>query len=116
MVMAYVTATHSALDGRSWQVRTSIPYLMGDKTSPVGEPRAAAHYPSPVSVHSTQDVSNHPKDTIDTNANGTGAGRCPSRYDWSKHMSAIKRLYIDEDRPLKEVMEIMQKDHNFVAT
>ncbi|KAK7746038.1 hypothetical protein SLS53_002761 [Cytospora paraplurivora] len=89
---------------------------MGDNTSPVGEPRAAAHYPSPVSVHSTRDVSNHQQDTIDTNANGTGAGRCPSRYDWSKHMSAIKRLYIDEDRPLKEVMEIMQKDHNFVAT
>lgn len=31
-------------------------------------------------------------------------------------MSTIKRLYIDEDKPLKEVMDIMQKEHNFIAT
>lgn len=42
--------------------------------------------------------------------------RCPSRYDWSRYMLIIKRLYIDEDKPLKEVMEIMEQQHNFVAT
>ncbi|KUI56462.1 hypothetical protein VP1G_03775 [Cytospora mali] len=81
---------------------------MGDDTSPTEELRGvAAHYPSPASSHGAQET---------TSTRVTGAGRCPSRYDWSKHMSAIKRLYIDEDRPLKEVMEVMQKEHNFVAT
>ncbi|CAN8104711.1 unnamed protein product [Discula destructiva] len=42
--------------------------------------------------------------------------RTPSRYDWSKHMPTIKRLYINEDKTLKEVLEIMQREHNFIAT
>lgn len=45
-----------------------------------------------------------------------GGGRCPSRYDWSKHMPTIKHLYIEEDKTLKEVMGIMEKEHNFIAT
>ncbi|ROV90734.1 hypothetical protein VSDG_08281 [Cytospora chrysosperma] len=81
---------------------------MGDDTSPTAEFRvAAAHYPSPASSHSAHET---------TATRAPGPGRCPSRYDWSKHMSTIKRLYIDEDKPLKEVMDIMQKEHNFIAT
>ncbi|ROW07239.1 hypothetical protein VMCG_03752 [Cytospora schulzeri] len=82
---------------------------MGDDTSPTEDFSRATttHYPSPASSYGTHET---------TNTKATGPGRCPSRYDWSKHMSTIKRLYIDEDRPLKEVMEIMQKDHNFIAT
>ncbi|PSR97780.1 hypothetical protein BD289DRAFT_74452 [Coniella lustricola] len=49
-------------------------------------------------------------------SNTVKTGRTPSRYDWTKHMDTIKRLYIDEDRTLKEVLEIMERDHNFVAT
>lgn len=87
---------------------TGIPYIMGDDASPTEDFRvAAAQYPSPVLSHGTHEA---------TNTRAPGPGRCPSRYDWSKHISTIKRLYIDEDKPLKEVMEIMQKDHNFIAT
>lgn len=31
-------------------------------------------------------------------------------------MSTIKHLYIEEDKTLKEVMGIMEKEHNFIAT
>lgn len=44
------------------------------------------------------------------------ASNGPRRNDWSRHMPTIKRLYIDEDNTLKEVMEIMERDHNFVAS
>lgn len=43
-------------------------------------------------------------------------GRTPSRYDWSKHMPTIKRLYIDEDKTLKQVLDIMKEEHDFIAT
>lgn len=33
--------------------------------------------------------------------------------EWARHMPTIKRLYIDEDRPLKEVMAIMSRDYGF---
>lgn len=33
--------------------------------------------------------------------------------EWAIHMPTIKRLYIDEERPLREVMEIMSKDYGF---
>lgn len=36
--------------------------------------------------------------------------------DWSRHRATIKRLYIDERRKLKDVMDIMATDHNFVAS
>jgi hypothetical protein len=31
-------------------------------------------------------------------------------------MPTIKRLYIDEDKTLREVMEVMEKQYNFAAT
>ncbi|POS78908.1 hypothetical protein DHEL01_v202702 [Diaporthe helianthi] len=40
----------------------------------------------------------------------------PSVSDWSRHRETIKRLYIDERRKLREVMEIMATDHGFVAS
>ena len=36
--------------------------------------------------------------------------------DWLAAMPTIKKLYKDERRTLKEVMTIMEKDHNFYAT
>lgn len=39
-----------------------------------------------------------------------------SRFDWAKYMPLIKQLYLEEDRPLKEVMRIMEEEHGFVAT
>lgn len=42
--------------------------------------------------------------------------RGPSINDWSRQRPIIKRLYIDERRKLKEVMDIMATDYNFVAS
>ena len=36
--------------------------------------------------------------------------------DWEAQKSTIKRLYMDEDRKLKDVADIMEKDFNFRAT
>jgi hypothetical protein len=35
---------------------------------------------------------------------------------WDAHRSIITRLYIDQDRTLKGVMEIMQRDYHFFGT
>ena len=39
-----------------------------------------------------------------------------SKDDWKRVKPFIKRLYVDEDRKLKEVMAIMEKEHDFKAT
>ena len=38
------------------------------------------------------------------------------RDSWSAHKLIMHRLYIEERRPLKEVMVIMQKQHQFTAS
>src|SRR5437588_416836 len=40
----------------------------------------------------------------------------PSRHDWEVHREYFAQLYQDEERPLKEVMEIMKDRHHFHAT
>lgn len=44
------------------------------------------------------------------------AMRRDANQEWAAHMPAIKRLYIDEDRPLREVMDIMSRDYGFIRT
>lgn len=39
-----------------------------------------------------------------------------SEEDWEAHRARIRELYLDEDRPLKEVMAIMKGEHDFKAT
>jgi hypothetical protein len=36
--------------------------------------------------------------------------------DWATHRLTITRLYVDEGKTLPEVMEIMKRDHSFLAT
>lgn len=36
--------------------------------------------------------------------------------DWEARKEMISKLYWDEDKTLKEVMEIMRRDHGFNAT
>lgn len=36
--------------------------------------------------------------------------------DWELHKPTIKRLYLDEDRTLPRVRQIMETEHNFHAT
>ena len=36
--------------------------------------------------------------------------------DWTKHRQTITALYCNENKTLKEVMQIMREKHDFVAT
>jgi hypothetical protein len=38
------------------------------------------------------------------------------RLDWEGNKGTLFRLYVEEKLPLSEVMDIMKKKHNFVAT
>jgi hypothetical protein len=44
------------------------------------------------------------------------SGKWPSTEDWTRNQQLIKRLYVDEDRTLKDVMAIMERDHGHKAT
>lgn len=130
--MASVDSYHGAGSSNSsrregWEARASIPFIMGGgSTSPSAPPSSdvsrvtatQAELPSPASTtHAVQGRTADDRDSDDNTSPKTpGGGRCPSRYDWSKHMPTIKHLYIEEDKTLKEVMGIMEKEHNFIAT
>ena len=51
-----------------------------------------------------------PNEDIITITNG------PQPDVWETHRLTIKRLYLDEDKPLKEVMAIMQRDYGHRGT
>jgi hypothetical protein len=36
--------------------------------------------------------------------------------DWEKHQARIKQLYLEDDKPLKDVMAIMETAHLFKAS
>jgi hypothetical protein len=40
----------------------------------------------------------------------------PTQDEWEHHRLRIKKLYIDEDKTLKEVMATMVWEHSFRAT
>jgi hypothetical protein len=42
--------------------------------------------------------------------------RWPTQQDWDTHRVRIRQLYWEEDRNLKEVTAIMERDHGFKAT
>lgn len=39
-----------------------------------------------------------------------------TRAGWHKNQDTIKRLYVDENKTLKEVMTIMERDHGHRGT
>ena len=39
-----------------------------------------------------------------------------TEVDWELHRDTITELYSEQNKPLREVMEIMQRDHLFRAT
>lgn len=39
-----------------------------------------------------------------------------TKQDWARHQALIKQLYLDEKKPLKEVMRLMRNQHDFKAT
>lgn len=36
--------------------------------------------------------------------------------DWEQHRNTIKRLYLDEDMPLPQVMQVMEQNYGLRAT
>lgn len=42
--------------------------------------------------------------------------RSHDKQSWEPHREIISRLYVEENRPLKEVMHIMAEEHAWVAT
>lgn len=91
---------------------------MDTAISPFSEdsPNAYAWAISPDSSSDSRNGSSPEGDSVGTSAKPLKSGRTPSRYDWSKHRPIIKKLYIDEDKTLKEVLETMQREYDFVAT
>lgn len=49
-------------------------------------------------------------------ANSTVRPGGQSPGEWAKHMGVIRRLYLDEDKTLQEVMKIMASEYGFVAS
>lgn len=43
-------------------------------------------------------------------------GRWASHADWDRHRPIITQLYIEEGKPLKEVIDILENDYSFKAT
>jgi hypothetical protein len=42
--------------------------------------------------------------------------RQQTQQDWDTHRVCIRQLYREEDKKLKEVMAIIERDHGFKAT
>jgi hypothetical protein len=57
-----------------------------------------------------------PKPVRPTTATACQAKWPASEDDWEKHRARIKQLYLDEQKPLKEVMAIMMTAHLFRAS
>jgi hypothetical protein len=35
---------------------------------------------------------------------------------WNQHQETISKLYVEENKPLREVRKIMENEHSFIAT
>lgn len=42
--------------------------------------------------------------------------KSPTPWDWDSHKEAIRELYVDQNKKLKEVMTTMARDHEFTAS
>lgn len=129
-------ATVCLLPGQPLQ-RSPLPHHSRESCSELREPEdstqaeATQHLPpsavdlalidSSLSVQTTQGDANHQRDDIITvgtalpvpNPAGT---KWATKEDWNLHGSTITRLYAIEEKPLREVMDIMKREHNFNAT
>ncbi len=47
---------------------------------------------------------------------GTSLPYSVSKHEWESHRATFERLYGDENKTLKEVMSIMERDYNLKAT
>lgn len=69
--------------------------------------------PDPAEWHNTSiQLPNFPNPGATPVARSSG----PSKDDWAAHQMRIKQLYLDENKKLREVMDIMKTEFNFHAT
>lgn len=63
----------------------------------------------------SQAVDEAPEQGIQRLPDGNSSSSVP--YDpWTTYKPIIERLYIEEKRPLKEVMQVMEAEHGFRST
>jgi hypothetical protein len=51
-----------------------------------------------------------------TGIKSTSSAKVATREDWNKFQGLIKRLYVDEEKSLKQVMAIMESEHGILGT
>ena len=53
-----------------------------------------------------------------SDANLKGSGRQPRRrdLDWEQHKEQLRSLYLETNKKLDDILQIMQQEHNFTAT
>jgi hypothetical protein len=66
-----------------------------------------------MAANSTQPVS---VDSLLASGTLASAKGWPTEDDWAFHRSTIKRLYLEENKTLKELMGIMKREHALKAT
>ncbi|KAI5456070.1 Clr5 domain-containing protein [Mariannaea sp. PMI_226] len=70
---------------------------------------------SPLAKQATRQSTPSNSDNTDTSIGRSNCKRIPSQ-EWEKKRPIITRLYQQEKKSLKEVMEILEREHNFTAT
>lgn len=91
--------------------------------APVGESEDSVSAARGMPVESTFEVTHLPARSFPAaeDVAGQGAplerGDCPpSPFSWEYYKPVIRRLYVDEKRTLREVMDILENDFGFKAT
>jgi hypothetical protein len=120
-IAAATAAATAAGPGASGSASSDVSRVTSSSHTVQGRGEGGGSISTSTSNTATATADDHDSDDnkngiINTSTKPFGGGRCPSRYDWSKHMPTIKQLYIEEDKTLREVMGIMEKEHNFIAT
>jgi hypothetical protein len=57
-----------------------------------------------------------PDELIDPSSLGLGGRKTYSKEQWDAQKPVIRRLYNEENKPFKRVIEILRMEHNFVPT
>lgn len=92
--------------------------------APIRESRFSILPMRAMPVESTFEVTQLPAEGFPATKDVTGEAALQKRDDWpptqfsywEDYKPIMRRLYIDEKRPLREVMEILENDFDFKAT
>jgi hypothetical protein len=74
---------------------------------------APVEEPSPNAQAEEQDES---RDVISASSRKTNKRAKYGKLDWDVHKEELKKLYLDENKELAEIMQLMQERHGFEAS